>query len=40
MGDLYTPADAIAQVLKSASLNDTRVLARTISDWFRGLDGK
>ncbi|CAN6451330.1 unnamed protein product [Victoria cruziana] len=40
VGDLYTPADAIAQVLKSASLSDTRVLARTISDWFRGLDGK
>ncbi|XP_031500294.1 uncharacterized protein LOC116264297 [Nymphaea colorata] len=40
VGDLYTPADALAQGLKSASLNDTRVLARTISDWFRGLVGK
>ncbi|XP_028777376.1 uncharacterized protein LOC114734049 isoform X1 [Neltuma alba] len=35
VGDLYTPADAIAQGLKSLSLNETKILARTISDWFR-----
>ncbi|XP_054817962.1 uncharacterized protein LOC129317649 [Prosopis cineraria] len=35
VGDLYTPADAIAQRLKSLSLNETKMLARTISDWFR-----
>lgn len=35
VGKLYTPADAVAQVLKSLSLSDTRILARTISDWFR-----
>ncbi|XP_058108737.1 uncharacterized protein LOC131251794 [Magnolia sinica] len=38
VGDLYTPADALAQGLKSLSLNDTKVLARTISDWFRDID--
>ncbi|XP_010273904.1 PREDICTED: uncharacterized protein LOC104609313 isoform X2 [Nelumbo nucifera] len=37
VGSLYTPADAIAQGLKALSLNDTRVLARTITDWFQGL---
>ncbi|XP_050218865.1 uncharacterized protein LOC126669444 [Mercurialis annua] len=35
VGNLYTPADAIAQRLKELSLNETRVLFRTISDWFR-----
>ncbi|CAO2818527.1 unnamed protein product [Amaranthus hypochondriacus] len=35
VGDLYTPVDAIAQGLKTASLNDTKVLAQTISNWFR-----
>lgn len=35
VGDVYTPADAIAQGLKTLSLNDGRVLVRTISDWFR-----
>ncbi|EOY30099.1 Eukaryotic initiation factor 4F subunit p150 isoform 1 [Theobroma cacao] len=35
VGYVYTPADAIAQGLKTLSLNDTRVLSRTISDWFR-----
>ncbi|GMN63283.1 hypothetical protein TIFTF001_032406 [Ficus carica] len=35
VGDVYTPADAIAQGLKTLSLNDSRVLVRTISDWFR-----
>ncbi|KAH7655345.1 alpha/beta-Hydrolases protein [Dioscorea alata] len=37
VGHQYTPADALAQSLKSISLNDTRVLARTISDWFQDL---
>lgn len=35
VGALYTPADAIAQSLKTLSLNDVRVLSRTIIDWFR-----
>ncbi|KAF7817328.1 Alpha/Beta hydrolase fold [Senna tora] len=35
VGNLYTPADAIAQGLKSLSLNETKILATTISDWFR-----
>ncbi|KAK4274519.1 hypothetical protein QN277_017726 [Acacia crassicarpa] len=39
VGDLYTPADAIAQGLKSLSLYETKILARTISDWFRRLEG-
>lgn len=34
-GYVYTPADAIAQGLKTLSLNETKVLARTITDWFR-----
>lgn len=34
VGSAYTPADAIAQGLKVISLNDTRVLSRTISNWF------
>ncbi|KAK7261007.1 hypothetical protein RIF29_27310 [Crotalaria pallida] len=34
VGQLYTPADAVAQVLKSLTLNETRILARTVSDWF------
>ncbi|GKV03720.1 hypothetical protein SLEP1_g15976 [Rubroshorea leprosula] len=38
VGDLYTPADAIAQGLKTLSLNEIRVLSRTISDWFRRLE--
>ncbi|KAJ0983766.1 hypothetical protein J5N97_002122 [Dioscorea zingiberensis] len=37
VGYQYTPADALAQGLKSISLNDTKVLARTISDWFQDL---
>ncbi|MCH91752.1 eukaryotic initiation factor 4F subunit P150-like [Trifolium medium] len=32
---LYTPADAVAQRLKSLSLSDIRILATTISDWFK-----
>lgn len=35
VGYVYTPADAIAQVLKTLSLNETRELSRTISNWFR-----
>uniref|UniRef100_A0A7N0UT91 Uncharacterized protein n=1 Tax=Kalanchoe fedtschenkoi TaxID=63787 RepID=A0A7N0UT91_KALFE len=35
VGAVYTPADAIAQGLKTLSLNDIRTLSRTISDWFR-----
>ncbi|KAJ4801777.1 initiation factor 4F subunit (DUF1350) [Rhynchospora pubera] len=38
VGPLYTPADALAQSLKSLSLNETRVLSRTITDWFKSLD--
>ncbi|KAF3446136.1 hypothetical protein FNV43_RR11315 [Rhamnella rubrinervis] len=34
-GNVYTPADAVAQGFKTLSLNETRVLFRTISDWFR-----
>ncbi|CAN0900426.1 hypothetical protein LINGRAHAP2_LOCUS20829, partial [Linum grandiflorum] len=33
VGNVYTPADAVAQVLKSLSLSDTRGLAITISNW-------
>ncbi|KAM6559395.1 hypothetical protein CsatA_028634 [Cannabis sativa] len=39
VGNLYTPADALAQGLKTLSLNDSRVLVRTISDWFRKIEG-
>ncbi|CAL0332207.1 unnamed protein product [Lupinus luteus] len=34
VGQLYTPVDAVAQVLKSLSLNETKILARTVSEWF------
>ncbi|XP_044472307.1 uncharacterized protein LOC123200950 isoform X2 [Mangifera indica] len=34
-GSVYTPADAIAQGLKTLSLNEIRYLSKTISDWFR-----
>ncbi|KAF8393681.1 hypothetical protein HHK36_021928 [Tetracentron sinense] len=37
---LYTPADAIAQWLKTLQLNDTRMLARTVTDWLRHLGDK
>ncbi|KAM0952469.1 putative alpha/Beta hydrolase [Dioscorea sansibarensis] len=37
VGHQYTPADALAQSLKSISLSDTKVLAKTISDWFQDL---
>ncbi|XP_075522631.1 uncharacterized protein LOC142555582 [Primulina tabacum] len=33
-GPIYTPADAIAQGIKSISLNDTTVLSTTIANWF------
>ncbi|KAG0467736.1 hypothetical protein HPP92_019316 [Vanilla planifolia] len=36
VGTRYTPVDALAQSLKSLSLNDVRVLARTVSDWLKG----
>lgn len=39
-GYMYTPADAIAQRLKTLSVNDTRVLSRTISSWFSRLEEK
>uniref|UniRef100_A0A5B6ZLU7 DUF1350 domain-containing protein n=1 Tax=Davidia involucrata TaxID=16924 RepID=A0A5B6ZLU7_DAVIN len=38
VGYLYTPADAIAQGLKTLSLNDIRVLSRTITNWFSRLE--
>ncbi|KAJ3677127.1 hypothetical protein LUZ60_002851 [Juncus effusus] len=38
VGPQYTPADALAQSLKSISLMETRVLSRTIADWFKSLD--
>ncbi|KAH6820414.1 initiation factor 4F subunit [Perilla frutescens var. hirtella] len=38
VGAVYTPADAIAQGLKAISLNEIRVLARTISNWFDCLE--
>ncbi|XP_019448012.1 PREDICTED: uncharacterized protein LOC109351112 [Lupinus angustifolius] len=34
VGQLYTPADAVAQLLKSLSLTETRILAKTVSEWF------
>ncbi|KAJ4708885.1 Eukaryotic initiation factor 4F subunit p150 [Melia azedarach] len=34
VGDLYTPADAVAQGLKTLSLNEIKILSKTISDWF------
>ncbi|PUZ70819.1 hypothetical protein GQ55_2G266100 [Panicum hallii var. hallii] len=37
VGSEYTPADAVAQGLKSLALNETRVLSRTIADWLRSL---
>ncbi|CAA7041775.1 unnamed protein product [Microthlaspi erraticum] len=35
IGSVYTPADAVAQALKTIPLSETRVLSRTIVDWFR-----
>ncbi|XP_022029316.1 uncharacterized protein LOC110930329 isoform X1 [Helianthus annuus] len=37
VGDVYTPADAIAQGLKNLSLNETKVAARTIADWLSSI---
>ncbi|KAM3275377.1 hypothetical protein ACQJBY_044003 [Aegilops geniculata] len=37
VGSEYTPADALAQGLKSLALNETRVLSRTIAEYFRSL---
>ncbi|KAK8950840.1 hypothetical protein KSP39_PZI003674 [Platanthera zijinensis] len=37
-GYQYTPADAIAQSLKSLALNEIRVLASTVADWLKRLD--
>ncbi|KDO73685.1 hypothetical protein CISIN_1g0173542mg, partial [Citrus sinensis] len=34
VGYIYTPADAIAQGLKTLSLNEIRILSKTISGWF------
>lgn len=34
VGYLYTPADAVAQALKSLSLRETRELAKTLCNWF------
>ncbi|XP_031287044.1 uncharacterized protein LOC116145737 isoform X2 [Pistacia vera] len=38
-GSVYTPADAIAQGLKTLSINEIRILSKTISDWFRRFEG-
>ncbi|KAK6915836.1 Protein of unknown function DUF1350 [Dillenia turbinata] len=38
VGNAYTPADAIAQGLKTLSLADTRVLSRTITSWFKRIE--
>ncbi|KAG9459809.1 hypothetical protein H6P81_004317 [Aristolochia fimbriata] len=38
VGDVYTPADGVAQALKALALNDTKVLARTIVDWFTKME--
>ncbi|CAN6204551.1 unnamed protein product [Urochloa humidicola] len=37
VGSEYTPADALVQGLKSLALNETRVLSRTIANWFRSV---
>ena len=37
VGSEYSPMVALAQGLKSLALNETRVLSRTITDWFRSL---
>ncbi|PKA49567.1 hypothetical protein AXF42_Ash004107 [Apostasia shenzhenica] len=38
VGYHYTPVDAIAQSLKSLTLNETKLLAATIADWLKSLD--
>ncbi|KAK9099596.1 hypothetical protein Syun_026641 [Stephania yunnanensis] len=40
VGTIYTPADALAQGFKALALNDTRVLAKTIANWFRRVQFK
>ncbi|KAF6139831.1 hypothetical protein GIB67_009678 [Kingdonia uniflora] len=37
VGYTYTPADALVQGIKALSLNDTRVLAKTVAEWFKSL---
>ncbi|KAG6505610.1 uncharacterized protein LOC121986265 [Zingiber officinale] len=38
VGYRYTPADAVTQALKSLSLNETRLLARKVTDWLDDLN--
>uniref|UniRef100_M1BVA3 Uncharacterized protein n=1 Tax=Solanum tuberosum TaxID=4113 RepID=M1BVA3_SOLTU len=38
VGTVYTPADAIAQVVKTLSINDTKGLCTTIANWFSCLE--
>ncbi|KAD6453692.1 hypothetical protein R6Q59_027840 [Mikania micrantha] len=38
VGDVYTPADAIAQGLKTLALNETKILARSIAGWFNSIN--
>ncbi|CAN4128325.1 unnamed protein product [Withania somnifera] len=38
VGAVYTPADAVAQVVKTMSLNDTKGLCTTIVNWFSSLE--
>ncbi|KAL5205631.1 hypothetical protein ABZP36_033840 [Zizania latifolia] len=37
VGSKYTPADALAQGLKSLALSETTILSRAIAYWFRSL---
>ncbi|XP_055820853.1 uncharacterized protein LOC129889536 isoform X2 [Solanum dulcamara] len=38
VGAVYTPADAVAQVVKTMSINDTKGLCTTIANWFSCLE--
>nr|XP_016483842.1 PREDICTED: uncharacterized protein LOC107804456 [Nicotiana tabacum] len=38
VGAVYTPADAVAQVVKTVALNDTKGLCTTIVNWFDRID--
>lgn len=38
VGDVYTPADAVAQGFKRVALNDIQALVKTISQWFGDLN--
>ncbi|XP_068657953.1 uncharacterized protein [Aristolochia californica] len=40
VGDVYTPADAVAQVLKTLTLNDTKVLATIVVNWLSELENR